>query len=119
MYANKLHQGISPRTRILMIAVLAGALFTMAAKWAEKPIDSLATIAGPWSGTGSHPRGFEYTIKYWFKEDGSFKFSGSRPRAHGEKGTRDRAKEPGELWIEAGKLRWKSKKGPWTFTLYL
>ncbi len=38
MYANKPHQGISPRTCVLMIAVLAGALFTMAAKWAEKPI---------------------------------------------------------------------------------
>jgi len=36
--------------------------------WAEKPIDSLATIAGPWSGTGSHARGAEYTIKYWFIE---------------------------------------------------
>ncbi len=56
MYANKSHQGIPPRTCVLMIAVLAGALSTMAAKWAEKPIDSLATIAGPWSGTGSHAR---------------------------------------------------------------
>ena len=120
MYANKPHQGISPRTRVLMIAVLAGALFTLAAKWAEKPIDSLVTVAGPWSGTGSHARGAEYTIKYWFKEDGSFKYGRIK-----KKDAKDVKKGPdalwidaGKLWMEAGKLRWKSGKGPWTFTLY-
>ena len=101
------------KTTISLTLVLATALFTMGAKWAEKPIDSLATIAGTWSGTGNHSRGAEYTVKYWFKQDGSFKFSWMMPKT-----TKDGKKGPGAHWIEVGKLRWKSGKGPWTFTLY-
>lgn len=102
------------KKRIICVAlVLATALFTMGAKWAEKPIDNLASIAGTWSGTGSNTRGAHYTIKYWFHEDGSFRFSMTHPQ-----NMKDGQKGPGALWVEAGKLRYKTGKGPWTFTLY-
>jgi hypothetical protein len=104
---------------ISLALVLATALFTMGAKWAEKPIDDLASIAGAWSGTGSNARGANYTINYSFKQDGSFTFSVIKPGG-GSAGlrTQDGTKGPGALWVEGGKLRYKSGKGPWTFTLY-
>jgi hypothetical protein len=98
---------------ICLTLVLATALLTMGAKWVEKPIDNLASIAGTWSGTGSNTRGAHYMIKYWFHEDGSFKFSKMQ---RGD--MRDGQKGPGALWVEAGKLRYKTGRGPWTFTLY-
>ncbi len=102
------------KTTISLTLVLATALFTMGAKWADKPIDSLATIAGKWSGSGTSASGYGYTISYVFKEDGSIDFSviGSRFSDKGER-------PPGTLRVNGGKLEWTNRKGLlWTATLY-
>ncbi len=102
------------KTTISLTLVLATALFTMGAKWADKPIDSLATIAGKWSGSGTAASGYGYTISYVFKEDGSIDFSWTGSRG-GDKGERP----PGTARVNGGKLEWKDLEGtPWTATLY-
>jgi hypothetical protein len=101
------------KTVIPLILVLATALFTMGAKWEETYINRLAGIVGTWNGTGRDASGAHYTIKYWFKNDGSFKFSKTQ-----QKNVQNGEQAPGALWIEAGKLYYKSGEGLWTFTLY-
>ncbi len=102
------------KTTISLTLVLATALFTMGAKWADKPIESLASIAGKWSGNGSKPGGKEYSITFTFKEDGSFDFSTLSKRG-GKNGQRP----PGTVRVNNGKLEWESRNGLLrTATLY-
>lgn len=101
------------RTVISLTLVLLTALFTMGAKWEETYVHHLASIAGTWSGTGKDPSGARYTITYWVKEDGSFKFSKTQ-----KKNVQDSEQGSGALRLEHGKFYYKSSEGRWTFTLY-
>ncbi len=72
------------KTTISLTLVLATALFTMGAKWTEKPIESLASIAGEWRGNGTAAEGHGphpssgadsgHALRDVFKEDGSYDF---------------------------------------------
>jgi hypothetical protein len=104
---------ISLSKQFAFLLVLPIALLLMGAKWEEKSIDSLASIAGTWSGNGNHPRGANYSVEYVFKADGSFDFSWVMPRD-----AKEGHKRPGTMWIQNGKLEWKTDQGPWIFTLY-
>ncbi|MDX1488954.1 MAG: hypothetical protein R3268_12175 [Acidiferrobacterales bacterium] len=101
------------KTVISLTLILATTLFTMGAKWEETYINRLPSIAGTWSGTGKDPSGVRYTITYWFKEDGSFKY-----RKTQKKTKQDSEQGSGALRRESGKLYYKSSEGLWTFTLY-
>ena len=101
------------KTVIPLTLVLATTLFTMGAKWEETYIHRLRSIAGTWSGTGKDPSGARYTIKYWFKGDGSFKF-----RRTQKKNVQDGEQGPGALRRERGKIYYEGSEGLWTFTLY-
>ncbi len=46
-----------PRKLALPLLVV-GALLCMGAKWAEKPIQSLANVAGQWRGNGDAVEGY-------------------------------------------------------------
>ncbi len=110
------------KTTISLTLVLATALFTMGAKWAEKPIESLASIAGEWRGNGAGGTmydlcsvdGFHHTTSYVFKEDGSYDYSWQGQNAS------DRGQRPaGTVRLNGGKLEWKRLDGtPWTAALY-
>jgi hypothetical protein len=95
----------------------------MGAKWAEKPIESLANVAGEWRGNGDavegygdpgRGRGKVGIIRYVFKEDGSYAYSWA------EQVKSDRGQRPaGTVRLHGGKLEWKIPNGlPWTATLY-
>jgi hypothetical protein len=88
----------------------------MGAKWAEKPIESLASVAGEWNGSGANKRGKTFTIKLIFKEDGSLDYSVIMP----PKGTKNEQREPGTVRVNGGKLKYENRKGNhlWTVTLY-
>lgn len=111
MYANKPHPGISPRTRVLMIAVLAGALFTMGAKWVERPIQNFDGVAGEWRGSGSTASGAEFGLKFIIKADGSY-----RVMANWMSGSNDYT---GPLRLKDGKIEFKSPTNGETVTLTL
>ncbi len=86
----------------------------MGAKWTETPIETVASIAGEWRGSGITSEGFDFTIYYVFKEDGSYEAdwlwgtgTGTAPRP------------PGKVRLNGGKLQWKGTEGlVWTVTLY-
>ena len=110
------------KTTISLTLVVATALFTMGAKWAEKPIESLASIAGEWRGNGTGgtdghgpPHHTDHAIKYVFKEDGSYDYWWA-----GSAGFSDRGQRPaGTVRLNGGRLEWKDLEGtPWTATLY-
>jgi hypothetical protein len=43
--------------KLALPLLLVGALLCMGAKWAEKPIESLASVAGEWRGKGDAVEG--------------------------------------------------------------
>ena len=45
------------RRTLTLTLVIAGALLTLGARWAEKPIANVANIAGEWRGTGAAASG--------------------------------------------------------------
>ena len=98
---------------IFLTLVLATTLFTMGAKWEETYVHRLSSIAGTWSATAKDPSGARYTITYWVKEDGSFKFSKTQ-----KKSAQDDEQGSGTLRLERGKFYYNSSGGRWTFTLY-
>ncbi len=113
---------VIPR-KLALPSLLVGALLCMGAKWAEKPIESLTSIAGEWRGNGDavegygspgRGRGIVGIISYVFKEDGSYTYSWAEPVKS------DRGQRPaGTVRLHAGKLEWKIPNGlPWTATLY-
>ncbi len=113
---------VIPR-KLALPSLLVGALLCMGAKWAEKPIESLASVAGEWRGNGDavegygsprRGRGIVGIISYVFKEDGSYTYSWAEPVKS------DRGQRPsGTVRLHAGKLEWKIPNGlPWTATLY-
>ncbi len=109
------------KTTISLTLVLATALFTMGAKWAEKPIESLASIAGEWRGDGTGgtmyavcSAGAFHATSYVFKEDGSYDYSWQGQNAS-DRGQR----AAGTVRLSGGKLEWKSLEGTlWTAALY-
>jgi len=101
------------RSRFVLVALLVGAVLTMGARWADKPIDSLATIVGLWSGNGKTTEGYDYYISYVFKEDGSIDYS-QVVVFGGHKGQLG----PGSVRVKGGKLVFEDYEGLlWTFTL--
>ncbi len=97
--------------------LLVGALLCMGANWAEKPIESLASVAGEWHGNGTTAKGGDYFIEYIFKQDGSFE--SSRFKGKNKKGkAKHRDKRPESVQVNGEKLEWMSKKGRWIVTLY-
>ena len=59
------------RSKLALTLLLAGALFTMGAKWAETPIQDFNSIAGAWKGTYIKD-GKKYPVSLNIKEDGSY-----------------------------------------------
>ena len=113
---------VIPR-KLALPSLLVGALLCMGAKWAEKPIESLASVAGEWRGNGDavegygsprRGRGIVGIISYVFKEDGSYTYSWAEPVKS------DRGQRPaGTVRLHGGKLEWKIPNGlPWIATLY-
>ena len=58
--ATKAHTPL--RSKLVLTLLLAGALLTMGAKWAEKPIESLASISG--AVTYTHLRAHETVLDH-------------------------------------------------------
>ncbi len=106
--------------KLALPLLLVGALLSMGAKWAEKPIESLASIAGEWRGNGTGGTMYgscdagSHATSYVFKEDGSYDYSWSKG------GSSDRGQHPaGTVRLNGGKLEWKGLEGTlWTATLY-
>ncbi len=113
-------------SKLALPLLIVGALLCMGAKWAEKPIESLASIAGEWRGLGTggsdghgptHPgMGADtgHAIRYVFKQDGSYNYSWAG-QIRSDRGQRP----PGTVRLHAGKLEWKGLESTlWTATLY-
>ncbi len=91
--------------KLTLTLLLAGALFTMGAKWAETPIEDVKSVAGTWKGTYVED-GKKFPVRLIIEEDGSYQ--GEDP--HGViKGT---------LKIKGGKILYQSADQR-TFTLTL
>ena len=107
--ATKAHTPL--RSKLTLTLLLAGALLTMGAKWAEKPIETLASIAGEWRGGGTFG-GRSFSLTYVFKEDGSIDYDITS-------GTRKGHYPPGTLRLNGGKMEYENARGqPYTITLY-
>ena len=101
--------------KLALPVLLVGALLSMGAKWAEKPIESLASVAGEWRGSGTSAGGKDYSTTFIFKEDGSFDYGWIKGKKKSERGERP----PGTVRLNGGKLEWKSPNGLLrTVTLY-
>ena len=107
--ATKAHTPL--RSKLVLTLLLAGALLTMGAKWAEKPIETLASIAGEWRGGGTFG-GRSFSLTYVFKEDGSFDYDITS-------GTRKGHRPPGTVSLNGGKMEYENERGmPYVITLY-
>ncbi len=103
------------RRTFTLTLVLASVLFTTGAKWAEKPIESVASIAGEWRGTGAAANGQFYFTTFVFKKDGSFDYNQVFIGGNDKSGQRP----PGTVRQAGGKLVYKGPEGlPWTIALY-
>jgi hypothetical protein len=105
---DKLHTNkIAPSSRkFSVLLILAATLVLMGGKWVEKPVESLESVSGTWKGSGITAKGFNFETEYVFKKDGSFDYWVGG-RNYSDKGQRP----PGTLYINAGKLMYKNKKG--------
>ncbi len=101
--------------KLALPVLLVGALLSMGAKWAEKPIESLASVAGEWRGSGTSAKGKDYSTTFIFKEDGSFDYSWSS-NTRSDRGQRP----PGTLRVNGGRLEFNGRyEGRlWTITLH-
>jgi CHAT domain-containing protein len=59
------------RSKLTLTLLLAGALFTMGAKWTEQPIQDFNSVVGAWKGTYIKD-GKKYPVSLNIKEDGSY-----------------------------------------------
>ena len=57
--------------KLTLTLLLAGALFTMGAKWAESPIEHINDVVGTWKGTYLKD-GKKYPVSLIIKADGSY-----------------------------------------------
>lgn len=103
-----IHRGFTLAV-LLLVPYLA-----MSAEWTEKPIGSLASVAGTWSGTGKGRDGKEFTEQYTFRQDGSFEYVWHRGSRTG-----DGKRPPGTIRLNDGKMNWTTEAGKeYTVTLY-
>ena len=104
------------RRTFTLALLLATVLFTTGAKWVETPIESLASIAGEWRGTGAAANGQSfYFATFVFKKDGSFDYSQVFIGGNEKSGQRP----PGTVRQAGGELVYKGPEGLlWTVTLY-
>jgi len=102
--------------KLALPLLLVGALLCMGAKWAEKPIESLASVAGEWRGKGDaveghgapgHGRGRGNVIRFVFKQDGSYDFSWAG-QLKSDRGQRP----PNTVRLHSGKLAWTISNAP-------
>lgn len=101
------------RQKYILAVLVVSAAFTMGARWADTPIESLATIVGLWSGNGKTAEGYDYYISYVFKEDGSIDYS-QVVVFGGHKGQL----RADAVRVKGGKLVFEDYAGLlWTFTL--
>ena len=107
--ATKTHTPI--RSKFVLMLLLTGALFTIGAKWTERPIADIQNVAGKWRGSGHTAKGQGFSITFIIKEDGSYesKARWSSGSLAGE----------GTMRIIDGKLRWKSGSTGLDFTTIL
>ena len=59
------------RSKLALTLLLAGALFTLGAKWAETPIEHINDVVGTWKGTYLKD-GKKYPVSLIIKADGSY-----------------------------------------------
>jgi hypothetical protein len=94
------------KTIIYLMLVFTAVAFTTAAKWAEKPVENLDTIAGKWKGSGITTTGSTLEVEYVFRKDGSLD-----GWAGGIGWSKKLQSPPGTLHINAGKLEYRNDKG--------
>jgi hypothetical protein len=108
--------------KLALPLLLVGALLCLGAKWAEKPIESLASIAGEWRGDGTGgtmyavcSAGAFHATSYVFKEDGSYDYWWKGGGGFSARGQRP----AGTVRLNGGKLEWKDLEGTlWTAALH-
>lgn len=114
----------SPYKRLVVLLILPFALLATGAKWAEKPVENLDTIAGKWIGTGvtdtltscmnfiaTFARGAcqRFDVEYVFRKDGAYESRVSGGSSNHWSTTSDMP--PGTLQIKEGKLEYRNDKG--------
>ncbi len=99
------------RSKLTLVLLLMGALFTMGAKWAEQPIQDFQNVAGDWRGSGQTARGKIFFLKLTIKEDGSL-----RTIANWSGGSNDNT---GTMHLNEGKIQFKSATNGETVTVTL
>jgi hypothetical protein len=103
------------RRDLALTLLILGALLTVGARWAERPIASVTNIAGEWSGTGTTARGQFYFLALVFKKDGSLDYR----QIFKGRNERSGQRPPGTVRQAGGKVAYKDPQGlPWTVKLY-
>ena len=101
-------------SKLALSLLLVGALFCTGAKWAEKPIGTLADVVGEWSGEGTTAKGYNYPLELVFFENGVYRYSWQ-----GSSGSESGERPPGTVHVNGGKLEFIDSRGfPWTATVY-
>jgi hypothetical protein len=111
----------SPYKKLVVLLILPSALFLAGAKWVEKPVENLDTIAGEWIGKGvtdtlatcmnqilTLPTGAcqRFDVEYVFRKNGAYESRVSVGSNHWST-----AMPPGTLQIKEGKLEYRNDKG--------
>ena len=93
-------------SRLTLTFVLIGALFSMGAKWIERPIGSAWLVAGAWSGTYTSAAGKKTSVSLDIEASGAYQ------------GKAGAAFFRGMLQIKEGRIQYRGAKGR-TITLTL
>ncbi|MEE8217280.1 MAG: hypothetical protein V3S77_10970, partial [Acidiferrobacterales bacterium] len=64
-------KAVATRSKLGFALLLAGAVFTMGAKWTETPIEDVKSVAGTWKGTYAKD-GNKYPVTLTITENGSY-----------------------------------------------
>jgi hypothetical protein len=116
------HRGFYPqkgdramRRDLALTLLIIGALLTLGARWAERPIASVENIVGEWRGTGTTAGGQFYFLTLVFKKDGSLDYS----QIFKGRNEQSSQRPPGTVRQAGRKLAYKDSQGlQWTVTLY-
>jgi len=97
---------VSPYKKLVVLLILPFALLLTGAKWTEKPVETLDTIAGEWQGKGATDQGVEFRVGYLFRKDGSYGSSVIVGRWSFQSDM-----PAGTLQTKEGKLQYRNDKG--------
>ena len=106
MHRSETIGNTSPYKRLVVLLILPVALLLTGAKWAEKPVENLDTIAGEWEGKGMTDQGLDFHVAYIFRADGSYGSSVIVGRWSFQSDM-----PAGTLQTKEGKLQYRNDKG--------